>query len=116
MFKLLPLAALLALAAARPALAQTPVVPTTPAVLPAGSPASASSPAATLPPASVPAYPKGYTDKHLGGSTGSTFPNGVPVRNLDNGTGHNDQPRPNQAQAGAQPTRSIFRSRKRRGQ
>ena len=63
---------------------------------------------------SVPAYPKGYTDKHLGGTPSATFPNGLPERDLDHGTSRYDQPRANQAQAGALPTRSIFRSRKRR--
>ena len=66
-----------------------------------------------LPAPAVPAYPKGYTDKHLGGTTSATFPNGLPERDLDHGTSRNDQPRANQAQAGAQPTRSILRSRKR---
>ncbi|MBF9140802.1 hypothetical protein [Hymenobacter properus] len=64
------------------------------------------------PAAAVPAYPKGYTDKHLGGTTSPTFPNGLPERNLDNGTSRADQPRANQAQPGARPTRSILRKRR----
>jgi hypothetical protein len=106
---------LLALAATSPALAQVPRASTTPAVPQSGSVSDVGQPGATLPPSSVPAYPRGYTDKHLGGTTTGTFPNGVPKRDIDNGTGRNDQPRANQAQTGAQPTRSIFRGRKRRG-
>ena len=82
---------------------------------PAPGPQSPARPArpGALPAPAVPAYPKGYTDKHLGGTTSATFPNGLPERDLDHGTSRNDQPRANQAQAGAQPTRSILRSRKR---
>jgi len=105
----------LTLAAASPAVAQVPQAATPAAVPQSGSLSTAGQPGNTLPAPSVPAYPRGYTDKHLGGATDNTFPNGVPQRNLDNGTGHNDQPRANQAQSGAQPTRSIFRGRKRRG-
>ena len=101
--------------AASPVLAQAPRVPAASAVPLSGSISDAGQPATTLPAPSVPAYPRGYTDKHLGGTTDNTFPNGVPVRSLDNGTGRNDQPRANQAQSGAQPTRSILRGRKRRG-
>jgi len=102
--------------AAGPALAQVPRASTTaPAVPQSGSVSDAGQPGSTLPPSSVPAYPRGYTDKHLGGAADGTFPNGVPKRDIDNGTGRNDQPRANQAQTGAQPTRSIFRGRKRRG-
>ena len=109
-------ASLLFLSAAGPAAAQAPRVATAPAAVPvSGSVSDAGQPGTTLPAPSVPAYPRGYTDKHLGGTTDNTFPNGVPVRNLDNGTGRNDQPRANQAQPGAQPTRSILRGRKRRG-
>jgi hypothetical protein len=115
-FLLIPL---LTLAAASPAAAQVPRASTTPTptttVPQSGSVSDAGQPGTTLPAPSVPAYPRGYTDKHLGGTTDNTFPNGVPQRNLDNGTGRNDQPRANQAQPGAQPTRSIFRGRKRRG-
>jgi hypothetical protein len=105
-----------ALAAAGPAGAQVPraATPATPAVPQSGSVSEVGRPGATLPAPAVPAYPRGYTDKHLGGTTDNTFPNGVPSRNLDNGTGRNDQPRANQAQSGAQPTRSILRGRKRR--
>ena len=70
-------------------------------------------PGALMAPA-VPGSPKDYTDKQLGGSTSGTFPNGLPERDLDNGTGRADQPRANRPQAGAQPTRSIFSGRKRR--
>lgn len=111
MFLLLPF---LALAATCPAGAQVPRA-SAPAVPQSGSVSDVGQPGSTLPAPSVPAYPRGYTDKHLGGSTDNTFPNGVPSRNLDNGTGRNDQPRANQAQPGAQPTRSILRGRKRRG-
>lgn len=106
---------LLALAATGPALAQVPRAATTPTVPQSGSLSDTGQPGTTLPASSVPAYPRGYTDKHLGGTTGGTFPNGVPRRDIDNGTGRNDQPRANQAQTGVQPTRSIFRGRKRRG-
>lgn len=108
MRNILLLIAFSALAAA-PAVAQVPRKPATPppAALPPAVPASAT------PAAAVPAYPRGYTDKHLGGTTTSTFPNGLPERDLDNGTSRYDQPRANQAQPGAQPTRSILRSRKR---
>lgn len=109
------IAPLLTLAAASPAVAQAPQTPATPAVPQSGSLSDTGQPGTTLPASSVPAYPRGYTDKHLGGTTTNTFPNGVPARNLDNGTGRNDQPRANQAQPGAQPTRSILRGRKRRG-
>jgi len=108
------IAPLLTLLAACPAWAQVPRATTTPAAPVSGSVSDAGQPGTTLPPSSVPAYPRGYTDKHLGGTTTGTFPNGVPKRDIDNGTGHNDQPRANQAQTGAQPTRSIFRGRKRR--
>jgi hypothetical protein len=97
-------------------MAQVPRASTTPAVPLSGSVSDAGKAGTTLPPASVPAYPRGYTDKHLGGAADGTFPNGVPGRDIDNGTGRNDQPRANQAQSGAQPTRSILRGRKRRGQ
>jgi hypothetical protein len=111
------LLSLLALAAASPAGAQVPraATSTAPAIPQSGSVSDVGQPGSTLPAPSVPAYPRGYTDKHLGGTTDNTFPNGVPSRNLDNGTGRNDQPRANQAQSGAQPTRSILRGRKRRG-
>lgn len=112
---LLLLTPFLALAFARPAAAQVPRAQATPAVPTSGSVSDVGQPGNTLPPAAVPAYPRGYTDKHLGGNTSGTFPNGVPARNLDNGTGRNDQPRANQAQPGAQPTRSILRGRQRRG-
>ncbi|QKG57156.1 hypothetical protein GKZ68_11250 [Hymenobacter sp. BRD128] len=109
---------LLALAAASPALAQVPRATTPAASAPnvpvSGSVSDAGKPGSTLPPVAVPAYPRGYTDKHLGGTPTTTFPSGVPKRDIDNGTGRNDQPRANQAQSGAQPTRSIFRGRKRR--
>jgi len=96
-------------------MAQVPRASTASAVPLSGSVSDAGKPGTTLPPASVPAYPRGYTDKHLGGATDGAFPNGVPQRDIDNGTGRNDQPRANQAQSGAQPTRSILRGRKRRG-
>jgi hypothetical protein len=115
MHKLLLFAPILLLAATRPALAQVPRSTTSPALPVSGSLSDAGQPGNTLPAPAVPAYPRGYTDKHLGGTTDNTFPNGVPARNLDNGTGRNDQPRANQAQPGAQPTRSILRGRKRRG-
>lgn len=99
---------------AAPVLAQVPRASTTPALQQSGSISDVGQPGTTLPAPSVPAYPRGYTDKHIGGTTDGTFPDGVPKRDIDNGTGGNDQPRANQAQAGAQPTRSIFRGRKRR--
>ncbi|GEM_PF-2787014 len=113
-FLLIPI---LIIAAASPALAQVPRATTaaTPDVPVSGSVSDVGKPGNTLPPAAVPAYPRGYTDKHVGGTTSGTFPNGVPRRDIDNGTGRNDQPRANQAQTGAQPTRSILRGRKRRG-
>jgi hypothetical protein len=97
------------------AVAQVPRASTATGVPLSGSVSDAGQPGTTLPPAAVPAYPRGYTDKHLGGTTDGAFPNGVPKRDIDNGTGRNDQPRANQAQSGAQPTRSILRGRKRRG-
>lgn len=98
--------------AAGPVPAQVPRKPATPpAPQSAGLPRPVSPGA--LPAPAVPAYPRGYTDKHVGGTTSATFPNGLPERDLDHGTSRNDQPRANQAQAGAQPTRSILRSRKR---
>ena len=103
----------LTLAAASPAVAQVPRA--TADVPVSGSVSDVGKPGNSLPPAAVPAYPRGYTDKHVGGTPSGTFPNGVPQRNIDNGTGRNDQPRANQAQSGAQPTRSILRGRKRRG-
>ncbi|MGI4821979.1 MAG: hypothetical protein ACRYFV_12285 [Janthinobacterium lividum] len=101
--------------AAGSVVAQVPRATTTPAVPVSGSVSDAGQPGNTLPPSAVPAYPRGYADKHIGGTTDGTFPNGVPKRDIDNGTGRNDQPRANQAQTGAQPTRSILRGRKRRG-
>ncbi|MDO7850316.1 hypothetical protein Q4S41_01825 [Hymenobacter sp. CA1UV-4] len=59
------------------------------------------------PAAAVPAYHNGYTNKHLGGTTSPTFPNGLPERDLDHGTSRADQPRANQAQPGTRPTRSL---------
>jgi len=110
------IASLLTLAATAPAVAQVPraTVPATPAVPQSGRVSDTGQPGNTLPAPAVPAYPRGYTDKHVGGTTDGTFPNGVPARDIDNGTGRNDQPRANQAQPGAQPTRSILRGRKRR--
>jgi len=108
---LLLFASLFALAAA-PSVAQVPRRTTTPSAPQSASLPRTVSPGA-LPAPAVPAYPRGYTDKHLGGTTSATFPNGLPERDLDHGTSRNDQPRANQAQAGAQPTRSILRSRKR---
>jgi hypothetical protein len=93
---------------AGPAVAQVPRNPAPPVPQTTGLPASPSA----VPAASVPAYPNGYTDKHLGGTTSPTFPNGLPARDLDHGTSRDDQPRANQAQTGAQPTRSIFRKRR----
>ena len=94
-----------------PVLAQVPRRAATPAVpQTTGLP----TPAGATPAVAVPAYPNGYTNKHLGGTTSPTFPNGLPERDLDHGTSRADQPRANQAQAGAQPTRSILGGRKRR--
>ncbi|WP_460547288.1 hypothetical protein [Hymenobacter daeguensis] len=93
--------------AAGPVVAQVPLA-TKPVAQSAGLPDQPKA----VPAAAVPAYHNGYTDKHLGGTTSPTFPNGLPARDLDHGTGRNDQPRANQAQAGAQPTRSIFRKRR----
>jgi len=102
----------------RPALAQVPratvAAPATPAVPQTGSVSDASSRSLTLPAPSVPNHPGGYTDKHLDAMPNSLYPNGVPVRNIDNGTRSNDQPRSGQAMPGSQPTKSIFKGRKRR--
>jgi hypothetical protein len=107
---LLLLASLFALAAG-PASAQAPRrTPPAPVPQTTGLPAQSGA----VPAPAVPAYPKGYTDKHLGGTTSPTFPNGLPERSLDHGTSRADQPRANQAQAGARPTRSILGGRKRR--
>jgi hypothetical protein len=101
---------LLLLVIASPALAQVPRKSSTPPVpQTTGLPASPNA----VPAAAVPAYHNGYTDKHLGGTTSPTFPNGLPERDLDHGTGRNDQPRANQSQAGAQPTRSLGRRKQR---
>lgn len=99
-----------------PALAQVPQVAPqpTPAVPQTGSVSDASSRSLTLPAPSVPNHPGGYTDKHLDAMPNSLYPNGVPVRNIDNGTRSNDQPRSGQALPGSQPTKSIFKGRKRR--
>ncbi|GAB3858063.1 hypothetical protein GCM10028822_32760 [Hymenobacter terrigena] len=106
----LPLLALLMPLAAATAWAQIPRKPATPPVpQTTGLPPSSGA----VPAAAVPAYPKGYTTKHLGGTTSPTFPNGLPERDLDHGTSRADQPRANQAQAGAQPTRSILRRKQR---
>ena len=105
----------------RPALAQVPrasaampATPATPAVPQTGSVSDAGSRSLTLPAPSVPNHPGGYTDKHLDPVPNSLYPNGVPVRNLDNGTRSSDQPRSGQAMPGSQPTKSIFKGRKRR--
>ena len=96
---------------AGPALAQVPRrTATPPAPRATGLPGRPSA----LPAAAVPAYHNGYADKPLGGTTSPTFPNGLPERDLDHGTSSADQPRANQAQAGARPTRSILGGRKRR--
>jgi hypothetical protein len=108
---LLLFASVLALAAS-PAGAQVPRRSTTSPTPRSGEAPRTVQPGA-LPAPAVPAYPNGYTNKHLGGGTSSTFPNGLPERDLEHGTSRADQPRANQAQAGAQPTRSILRSRKR---
>jgi hypothetical protein len=95
---------------AGPALAQVPRrTPTPPVPQTTGLPAQSGA----VPAAAVPGSPKGYTDKRLGGTTSPTFPNGLPERNLDNGTSRADQPRANRAQAGARPTHSLG-GRKRR--
>jgi hypothetical protein len=109
--RMLPLLALLLPLVAGPALAQAPRKPAAPPV-----PQSTGLPAhsGAAPAAAVPAYPNGYTDKHLGGTTSPAFPTGLPARDLDHGTSPADQPRANQAQAGARPTRSILGGRKRR--
>jgi hypothetical protein len=89
-------------------------IPRKPAATPVPQTTGLPAQAGAVPAPAVPAYPKGYTDKHLGGTTSPTFPNGLPERDLDHGTGRNDQPRANQAQAGARPTRSILRNRQQR--
>lgn len=104
-------ASLIALAASS-AGAQVPRRTTTTPPVPQTTGLPGQSGAAPAP--AVPAYPSGYTDKHVGGSTSATFPNGLPERNLDHGTSPADQPRANQAQSGARPTRSILGGRKRR--
>lgn len=92
------------------ALAQVPRrAPTPPVPQTTGLPAQSGA----VPAVAVPAYHNGYTNKHLGGTTSPTFPNGLPERDLDHGTSRYDQPRANQAQAGARPTRSLG-SRKQR--
>lgn len=96
---------------AGPAMAQ---IPRKPAATPVPQTTGLPTQSGAVPAPAVPAYPKGYTDKHLGGTTSPTFPNGLPERDLDHGTGRNDQPRANQAQSGARPTRSILRSRQQR--
>ncbi|MBO2010907.1 hypothetical protein [Hymenobacter negativus] len=104
------LPALLLTFVAGPALAQVPRRTTTaPVPQTTGLPAQSGA----VPAAAVPGYHNGYTNKHLGGTTSPTFPNGLPERNLDNGTSAADQPRANQSQAGARPTRSL-NSRKQR--
>ena len=110
LMRTLLLPALLLTFVAGPALAQVPRRTTTPP-----APQATSQPAqpSALPAAAVPAYHNGYTDKHLGGTTSPTFPNGLPERDLDHGTSAADQPRANQSQAGARPTRSL-NSRKQR--
>ncbi len=109
--RILPLFAFLLSVVAGPAGAQVPRRPATPPVpQTTGLPAQSGA----VPAAAVPAYPNGYTDKHLGGTTSPTFPTGLPARDLDHGTSRADQPRANQAQAGAHPTRSILGGRKRR--
>jgi hypothetical protein len=104
------LPALLLTFVASPVLAQVPRRTATPP-----TPQATSRPVqpSALPAAAVPGYHNGYTNKHLGGTTSPTFPNGLPERDLDHGTGRNDQPRANQAQAGAQPTRSLGRRKQR---
>lgn len=111
MRSLLLFASLLALAAG-PVVAQVPRRAATPPAPRSGTPVRTVQPGA-LPAPAVPASPKGYTDKQLGGTTSATFPNGLPERDLDHGTSRADQPRANQPQAGAQPTRSLG-DRKRR--
>jgi hypothetical protein len=108
--RMLLLPAFLLTLAAGPALAQVPRRTATPP-----TPQAMSVPAqpSALPAAAVPAYHNGYTDKHLGGTTSPTFPNGLPERDLDHGTSAADQPRANQSQSGARPTRSL-NSRKQR--
>ena len=89
-------------------------VPRKPTASPATDTASRMVSPNAMPAPAVPGFPKGYTDKQLGGTTSSTFPNGLPERDLDNGTSRADQPRANRPQAGAQPTRSILGRSKRR--
>ena len=109
LMRTLLLPALLLTLVAGPAMAQTPRKPAAPPV-----PQTTGLPdqSGAVPAAAVPAYPSGYTDKHLGGTTSPTFPTGLPERDLDHGTSRADQPRANQAQAGARPTRSILRKRR----
>ncbi|MDO7845534.1 hypothetical protein Q5H92_04135 [Hymenobacter sp. M29] len=77
--------------------------PTTPVPQTTGLPAQSGA----TPAAAVPGYHNGYTNKHLGGTTSPTFPNGLPERDLDHGTSRADQPRANQPQPGTRPTRSL---------
>jgi hypothetical protein len=104
LMRTLPLLAFLMSLIAGSAVAQVPLKPaTSPAPQTTGLPAQSGA----VPAVAVPAYHNGYTDKHLGGTTNATFPNGLPERDLDHGTSRADQPRANQAQAGARPTRSL---------
>ena len=106
----LPLLALLLSLVAGSAAAQAPrKLATIPVPETTGMPTQSGA----VPAAAVPAYHNGYTNKHLGGATSATFPNGLPERDLDHGTSRADQPRANQAQTGARPTRSLG-SRKQR--
>lgn len=73
-----------------------------------------------LPPAAIPGQPGG-TPASVAGPGGTSrsalspqYPNGVPLRDTDAGNSRSAQPRSGQAMPGAQPTKSIFKGRKRR--
>ena len=73
-----------------------------------------------LPPAAIPGQPGGTPEPVAGpGGTSQSplapqYPNGVPVRDINAGNSRAAQPRSGQAMPGAQPTKSIFKGRKRR--
>ncbi|RZL02545.1 MAG: hypothetical protein EOO62_21985 [Hymenobacter sp.] len=73
-----------------------------------------------LPASAIPGQPGG-TPEAVAGPGGASrsslppqYPNGVPVRDINAGNSRSAQPRSGQAMPGAQPTKSIFKGRKRR--
>lgn len=85
----------------------------TPAARPARAAAPATSAGSSLPSAVPPGMvPASATTPTSTSTTGPLYPDGVPARNVENGTQRADQPRSgNPAVTGAQPTKRLNKRR-----